>query len=77
MDTKEILKVSKVFKEGSEYIADCPHCQKLVGIEGELNEIKGEQFHHNGLFGCDGWFEVERNVRRVDSINELVRETKA
>lgn len=72
MATDKILEVKKLFKDGSEYIVDCPHCGKFVGVDGELEELKGEMFHHNGTFGCDGWFEVSSGAVRVNSINDLV-----
>jgi hypothetical protein len=68
-----ILTVRRVSKDGGGYVVKCPHCEFVIGIEGDdLSEIRGEQFQHrrreypgpNGprSSGCDGWLAVSRNA---------------
>lgn len=71
-----ILPVKLVSKDGGDYCVKCPHCQSIIGIQGEdMSEIRGEQFQHKkrefqgprGMktMGCDGWLEVTRNAKFV------------
>jgi len=37
----------------------CPHCQDVIGIEGdELSEVQGEQYQCR----CGGWLQVSSNA---------------
>tara|TARA_R110001606_G_scaffold380609_1_gene541219 strand:- start:48 stop:278 length:231 start_codon:yes stop_codon:yes gene_type:complete len=43
-------------------ICRCPHCQDIIGIEGEeIDEVQGEQYKCR----CGGWLEVAYNAVRV------------
>lgn len=64
--TDEILTVNRVSKDGGEYIVKCPHCDRIIGIEGDdLSEIRGEQYHHRK---CDGWLQVGFNAKKVSAV---------
>lgn len=74
--TGYILPVKRVSKDGGDYCVKCPHCQEIIGIQGEdLSEIRGEQFQHKkreyqGRYemkttGCDGWLEVAQTAKFV------------
>lgn len=70
--TDEILMVRRVSRDNDgSYIVACPHCQEVIGLEGEdLDELRGEQYQHRKrnildgsgrrtiAIGCDGWLEV-------------------
>lgn len=61
--TDEIKTVSKVSKDGGDYVVRCPHCNDVMGIEGDdLSEIQGEQYQHGR---CGGWLEVDHGARFV------------
>lgn len=43
-------------------ICRCPHCQQVIGIEGEeFSDVRGEQYKCR----CGGWLEVSSSARRV------------
>lgn len=43
-------------------ICRCPHCQQVIGIEGEeFSDVRGEQYKCR----CGGWLEVSNSARRV------------
>ena len=59
----EIKPVSRVTKDGGDYTVKCPHCLRLIGLEGDdLSQIRGEQFQHKH---CGGWLEVTHEARFV------------
>lgn len=71
-----ILPVRRVSREGGEYIVKCPHCEVIIGIEGDdMSQIRGEQYQHRRReyptprgtksVGCDGWMEVTNNASFV------------
>ena len=63
--TDEILTVTRVSKDGGDYVVKCPHCKAIIGIEGDdLSEIKGEQY----LCRCGGWLQVGFNARYVKEL---------
>lgn len=67
-DSQEILPISKFFKEGGEFVALCPHCQRSIAIEDEfdgITSLEGEQYQHR----CKGWIEV-RNGNAVKTPRE-------
>ena len=46
----------------------CPHCQDVIGIEGEeFDDVLGEQYQCR----CGGWFEVSTWVNRLKRGSEL------
>lgn len=74
-----ILPVKLVSKDGGDYCVKCPHCQSIIGIQGDdMSEIRGEQFQHkkrewqgaHGMksSGCDGWLEVTENAKFVKEL---------
>jgi hypothetical protein len=59
-----ILTVSTVTKDGGSYCVKCPHCKRLIGIEGnDMSEVRGEQYQHRN--NCGGWLQVSPNARFV------------
>lgn len=61
--TDEIKSVRRVSKDAGDYVVRCPHCQSIIGIEGDdLSEIRGEQYQHRM---CGGWLMVEHDARFV------------
>lgn len=45
-------------------ICRCPHCQDIVGIEGDdLDDIQGEQYRCR----CAGWFQIDYDAVHVKS----------
>ena len=61
--TDEILPVYRVTKDGGDYTVKCPHCRRLIGLDGDdLSQIRGEQFQHKH---CGGWLEVVSSARFV------------
>lgn len=59
----EIKNVVRVSRECGEYIVKCPHCGRIIGIEGEdMSEIRGEQYQHRA---CGGWMQIDRDARFV------------
>jgi hypothetical protein len=59
----EILPVDRVTRDGGDYTVKCPHCGRLIGLEGDdLSQIRGEQFQHRQ---CGGWLEVRNSARFV------------
>ena len=45
--TKLILTVQRVSRDGGDYVVQCPHCQSIIGVDGEdMSEIRGEQYQH-------------------------------
>ena len=68
MATDEILTVNRVSKDGGDYVVKCPHCSRIIGIEGDdLSEIRGEQYQHRA---CGGWLQVDHDARFVRAIVE-------
>lgn len=62
----EILPVDRVTKDSGDYTVKCPHCSRLLGVEGDdMSQIRGEQFQHRY---CGGWFEVTRSARFVAAL---------
>jgi len=61
--TDEIKTVHRVSRDAGDYVVSCPHCGRILGIEGQdLSEIQGEQYQHRA---CGGWFEVSERARFV------------
>ncbi len=59
----EIKRVTQVTRDGGSYCVRCPHCQRLIGVEGEdLDEVRGEQFRDPI---CRGWLEVSQTAAFV------------
>ncbi|WP_395599056.1 hypothetical protein AB4P95_11710 [Pseudomonas sp. A1437] len=43
-------------------ICRCPHCQEIIGIEGDdLEDVQGEQFKCR----CSGWLQIDYDAIRV------------
>lgn len=74
--TNAILTVGRVSRDGGDYVVKCPHCQEIIGIQGEdRSEVRGEQFQHRRreypgprgpkTVGCDGWLEVSHTATFV------------
>jgi hypothetical protein len=43
-------------------ICRCPHCQAVIGVEGEDgDDVRGEQFQCR----CGGWLEITNNARYI------------
>lgn len=63
--TDEILTVTKVFKDGSDWGVKCPHCKRVLGLPS--GPVRGEQFQDRtgSGYGCGGWFEVSHDARVV------------
>ncbi len=56
----EIRTVKRVTRDGDGYAVICPHCNRVIGIEGDdLSEIRGEQYQHRS---CGGWLEVSHDA---------------
>lgn len=46
----------------------CPHCQTVLGIEGdEFHEVLGEQYQCR----CGGWLEIDYHAQRLKRGSEL------
>lgn len=61
-----IKPVARVSKDGGDYVAKCPHCRKVIGLEGDdLSQLRGEQFQHKA---CGGWLEVVHSARFVATL---------
>lgn len=61
--TDEIKTVRRVGKDGGDYVVTCPHCRRIMGIEGDdLSEIRGEQYQDKV---CGGWLEVSQDAHFV------------
>lgn len=46
----------------------CPHCQDVIGIQGEeFNEVRGEQYQCR----CRGWFEIAGSAVVLKRDSEL------
>lgn len=61
--TDEILPVFRVTKDCGDYMVKCPHCLRLIGLEGDdMSQLRGEQFQHRH---CGGWLGVAINARFV------------
>jgi hypothetical protein len=61
-----ILEVHRVTRDGGDYCVRCPHCKRLIGIEGDdLSEIRGEQYQHHA---CGGWLQVSTTARYVKEL---------
>ena len=61
--TDEIKRVRRVSKDGGDYIVKCPHCRRIMGVEGnDLSEILGEQYHDSI---CGGWLEIDHGATFV------------
>lgn len=70
--SKAILSVHLFLKDGDEFLCQCPHCAKIIGLlcedeECELESICGEQYQCR----CDGWLEVSDDARLTRSIDEI------
>lgn len=64
--TDEIKTVMRVSKDGGDYVVRCPHCERVIGVEGDdLSEIRGEQYQHGK---CGGWLQVGFNARYVKEL---------
>ena len=64
--TDEIKTVRRVSKDGGDYCVKCPHCESVIGIEGnDLSEIQGEQYQHRR---CGGWLQVDHDARFVSEL---------
>lgn len=62
----EIKTVHRVSKDGGDYVVRCPHCDQVLGIEGDdLSEIQGEQYRHPA---CGGWLMVDYEARYVRAL---------
>ncbi|QGZ42680.1 hypothetical protein [Pseudoduganella flava] len=59
--TDEILVVECFAREDGDWIARCPHCLRVVGMNGE-EPVRGEQFQDRV---CGGWFEVSSDASRL------------
>ncbi|WP_314408827.1 hypothetical protein [Pseudomonas kuykendallii] len=47
-------------------ICRCPHCQEIIGIEGDdIADAQGEQFKCR----CGGWFQIDYDAVRVKAEN--------
>lgn len=43
-------------------ICRCPHCQDIIGIDGDdLEDVQGEQY----TCRCGGWFQIDYSARRI------------
>lgn len=63
MALEDILEVSKVSRDGHDYVVRCPHCASILAVEGEdLTEIQGEHFFHRT---CGGWLQVSYDAHYV------------
>ena len=66
MATDEIMIVKRVSKDGGDYVVICPHCKRIIGVEGDdMSQIVGEQYKHSA---CGGWLEVSHDARFVESL---------
>ncbi len=46
----------------------CPHCQSVIGIEGEeFSDVRGEQFQCR----CGGWLQVDSDAVAIKRDGEL------
>lgn len=46
----------------------CPHCQDVIGIEGQrFSEVRGEQYQCR----CNGWLQVDSDAVVIDEADEL------
>jgi len=67
--TDEIKTVRRVSKDGGDYVVKCPHCKRIMGIEGDdLSEIRGEQYKDPV---CGGWVGLSHTayfVRELDAV---------
>jgi hypothetical protein len=64
--TDEILIVHRFAREGGDWIARCPHCLRIVCMDGE-EAVRGEQFQDRV---CGGWFEVSSDALRLKILPE-------
>lgn len=64
--TDEILIVQHFAREDGDWVARCPHCLRIVGMDGE-ETIRGEQFQDRL---CGGWFEVSSDALRLKRLPE-------
>lgn len=56
----EVKQVSRDTDGG--LICRCPHCQDVIGIEGEeVDEVQGEQYQCR----CKGWLQIDYDAVRV------------
>lgn len=62
--TDEILTVTQFAREGGDWIAHCPHCKRVVSMNGE-EPIRGETFQDRV---CGGWMEVPYDATRLKSL---------
>ena len=61
--TTEIKMIYKITKDAGYFLVKCPHCNQLVGIEGDdVSEVRGGQYQHKT---CSGWIEVSGSARYI------------
>ncbi len=65
--TDEILTVQYFAREDGDWIARCPHCKRVVCMNGE-EPIRGEQFQDRV---CGGWMDVAHDAVRLKQLPEL------
>lgn len=66
MATDEILEVERISREDGDYIVRCPHCGRVMGIEGDdISEMGGEQYQDRI---CGGWMEVSHDAHYVRTL---------
>lgn len=65
----EILLVRQVSRDTDRsYIVRCPHCSKVIDLEGDdIDEIRGEQYQHKR---CGGWLEISDTAAFVRELPE-------
>ena len=65
----EIKMVHRVTRDGGDYTVICPHCKRMIAIEGDdLSEIRGAQYDHTNARGCGGTFEISRRAIYVSEL---------
>lgn len=74
----QILPIKRISREAGDYIVKCPHCGKVISVEGDdLSEMKDakEQYQHTvrtwvggRTVGCGGWFEITDDTRYVKEL---------
>lgn len=64
--TDEILIVQHFAREDGDWIARCPHCLRVVVMNGE-EPIRGETFQDRV---CGGWLEVSSDALRLKALPE-------
>ncbi|MCA0973439.1 phage terminase large subunit family protein [Halomonas denitrificans] len=60
----EIKIVNAIYKDGGDYMIECPHCGEWMIVEGDdTEEIRGEQYVHTDCDDARGWLEVADTAR--------------